>query len=126
MGGQRFFTVRIALVVEEHIARGVSGRHFAKIDRRGLAVFGAQQHKAAATQITGLRMRHRQRIPYGDRSIHGVPALFENIHPNLCGHGIDRGHHPLLRANGMEHILFHPIRYRRGWRGGSEHAETAS
>ena len=109
MGGQRFFTVRITLIVKEHIARGVSRCHFAKVDRRGFTVFGSQQHKATTAQIPGLWMCHRQRISHGDSGIHGVPPLFKNIHANLRCHRIYRGHHSLLRTYGMEHIFFHTV-----------------
>ncbi|MNV26630.1 hypothetical protein D3C71_1177550 [compost metagenome] len=109
MGCEGFFTVRIPLIVEEHIARCLIWRHFAEVDGRGIAVFGAQQHKAPATEIPRLRMRYRQGITHGDGGVDGITALFENIHADLRSHRINGRHHPLLRPHGMENIFFHAV-----------------
>ncbi len=75
MRRQRLFRIGVTLIVKEHIARSASRRHFTKIDRRGSAIFSAQQHKSSAAQIPGLRMRDSQRIAHGDGGIHGITAL---------------------------------------------------
>ncbi len=109
MGGEGFFTVGVALVVEEHVARGLGGCHFTEVDCRGGAIFGTQHHKTAAAEVTRLRVRHRQRIADRHRRIHRITALLEDIHPDLGGEGINRRDHPLLRSHGMEHIFFHAV-----------------
>ena len=75
MGGQRFLTVRIALIVEKHIAGGLFRGHLAEVDCRGITVFGSQHHKPAAADITGLRMGDRQRVAHRHGSIHRIAAL---------------------------------------------------
>lgn len=84
MRGQRFFAVRVTLVVEEHIAGRLGRRHLAEVNGRRFAVFSAQHHKAAAAQVPRLRMRYRQRIADGDSCIHRVTALPENIDAHFC------------------------------------------
>ncbi len=119
MRGERFFTVRVTLIVKEHVAGGLLRRHFAEIDGRGLAVFRTQQHKTAAADIPGLRMGDRQRVADRHRRIDGVAALAQNVHTDAGGQGIHRGHHPLSGANRVEHILLYAIRdRRRRWRTG--------
>ncbi len=126
MGGEGFFAVSVALIVEEHVARGLGRCHFAEIDRGRHTIFGAQHHKTAAAEVTRLRVRHRQRIADGHRRIHRVTALLEDIHPDLRGEGIHRRDHPLLRPHGMEHILFHAVRDRRGSRRIRCHAKRTA
>ncbi|CNU05739.1 Uncharacterised protein [Salmonella enterica subsp. enterica serovar Bovismorbificans] len=75
MRRQRLFRIGVTLIVEEHITGRGSRRHFTKINRRRVTVFGTQQHKTTTAQITRLRMRHRQRIAHGDGGIHGITAL---------------------------------------------------
>ena len=80
---QRLFRISVALLIKEHVTGRASRRHFTKIDRCGVTVFGTQQHKTTAAQIARLGMRHRQRIANGHGGINGIPALFKNVHPNL-------------------------------------------
>ena len=82
---QRLFRIGVALLIEEHVAGRASRGHFTKINRRGVSVFGSQQHEPTAAQIARLRMRHRQRVANGYSGINGISALFQNIHPNLGG-----------------------------------------
>ena len=113
MRGQRFLTVRVALVVEKHIAGSLFRRHLAEVDRRGITVFGTQHHKAAAADITGLRMGNRQRVAHRHGGIHRVAALTQNIHADLRCQRVHRGHHPLLSADRMKNIFLYTIRHRR-------------
>ncbi|CZV93737.1 Uncharacterised protein [Enterobacter cloacae] len=124
--GQRFFTVRVALIVKEHIAGGLSWRHFAEVDSRRLPVFGAQHHKAAAAQIPRLRVCYRQRIADRHRGIYRITALFENIDAHFRCQRIHRGHHPVRGPHGMKHIFLHAIRDRRSRRRVSRHAKCTA
>ena len=101
------------MFIEEHIAGGLFRGHLAEIDRRGFTVFSSQHHKPAAADITGLRMRHRQRIANGNRCINGVAALAQNIYADAGGQRIHRGYHPLLGAHRVKHIFLNAIRDRR-------------
>ena len=116
MRSERFFAIRVALIVKEHIPGGLLRRHFAKINRRRFTVFGPQHHKSAAANITGLWMRDRQRIAHRHRGIDGVTALTQNIHPDAGCHRIHRGNHPLPGTNRVKDIFFNTIR--NGRRGG--------
>ncbi len=79
MRGQRQLDVGVALLIEEHIARGAAKRHFTEVDRGG-AARGGTQHKATAAEIACLRMRDRQRKANGNGGIHRVAALAQDIH----------------------------------------------
>ena len=114
--GQGFFTVRVALIVEEHIAGGLVRRHLTEVDGCGFTVFRAQHHKPAAAQVPRLWMRHRQRISHRDRRIHRVTALFKNIDAHLRCQRVNRGHHAVRRPHGVKNILLHAVRDR--WSGG--------
>ena len=107
------------MIVEEHVTRRLLRGHFTEIDRRGFTVFGAQHHKPAAAEVTGLRVRNRQRVANRDRRVDGIAALAQNLHADSRGGGIHRGHHALLGADGMKHIFFHAVgdgrRRRRGY-----------
>ena len=69
---------------QEHVARRECGRHFAVVDRRRAAVGESNHHQAATAQVAGLRMRHGQGEPDGDRGVDGVAALPEDVEPGLA------------------------------------------
>lgn len=54
-------------------------------------------------------MRHRQRIANGNRRIDGISPLLKDIDANLGRHRIHGCHHPLLRTNRVENILFNTV-----------------
>ena len=61
--------------VEIHVARWPPRRPLAEIDERRLAIGHADQHVAAAADVAGKRVRHRQGKTDGDRGIDGIAAL---------------------------------------------------
>ena len=126
MRGQGFFTVRIALIVEEHIAGGLIRCHLTEVDGRSFTVFRAQHHKPAAAQVPRLWMRYRQCVPDRDRRIHRVTALFKNIDAHLSCQRVNRGHHAVRRPHGMKNILLHAVRDRRSGGRVGRHGKCAA
>ena len=114
-------------VVKEHVAGGLLWRHFAEIDRRGLAVFSPQHHKTAAANIPGLRMGDRQRVAYRYRRIDSVTARRRISTPTRVASASTEAT-ILPGAYRVEHIFLYAIRdRRRRWRiGGDGKAAPAS
>ncbi len=75
------------------------------------------QHEAAAADIAGLRMRHREREADRDRGIDCVAAGFENLHAHVGRALFLARHHAVLRQNGEEARRIGEDRRLRG-RGG--------
>ena len=97
----------VAARVEKHGTRRCGRGRLAKIDE-GLAAIGhADQHEAAAAQISGFRKGHGQRISRGDRRIDRIPALPEHCDTDLA-------REPMRRD---DHAALGPLRYRRGGLG---------
>ena len=75
------------------------------------------QHEAAAADIAGLRMRHRQREADRDRGIDRVAALPQDLHADARRVLLLRRHHAVAGDHGMEARRIGDDRRRRGWRG---------
>ena len=85
--------------VEVHVARGRSGRALAEVDEGGASVGQADQHEAAAADVAGGGMRHRQREADRDRRVDRVAAGFEDLEPRFGGVAFARDHHAVPRAH---------------------------
>ena len=59
-------------------------RRLAVVDRRLAAIRQADHHEAAAADVARARVRHRQREADGDRGVHGVAALLQDVHAGLA------------------------------------------
>ena len=61
-------------------------------------------HKAAAADISGARITHRQRKAGGDRGIDGVAALAQDVGADLRCEFFLRHHHAVLGEDGADRI----------------------
>ena len=66
-------------------------------------------HEAAAADIAGIGQGHGQRKAYGHGSIDGIAARLENIHADLRGQLLLRGHHAVLGDDGVKDIQLEVI-----------------
>ena len=66
-------------------------------------------HEAAAADIAGIGQGHGQRKAYGHGGIDGIAARLENIHADLRGQLLLRGHHAVLGDDGVKDIQLEVI-----------------
>ena len=120
-GGGVSYDIPLAILIQR--ARGASRRHFPIVYGDGLsALVQANQHETAAAEIPGRRVRNRQGKAYCHGGIHGVPSVFQDFNPGLCGAHFGAHNHPLSCADRG----FRSSESRRGRRHSQgENAETA-
>jgi len=70
---------RVALLVQEHVARGLGRRDFAIVDAGGFAVGEADHHESSAAKVARFRMRHCECESDGDGCVHGVAAGTQHL-----------------------------------------------
>jgi hypothetical protein len=89
----------VALRVEIHA--GLRGRRgfFAIVDKMRLAIGHADQHEAAAAQISRGRMHHGQRESRSHRGIHGIAARLHDLNPSLRSQVARADHDRVLRMD---------------------------
>ena len=90
----------VAVLVEVHVRPRGARRRLAKIEERLSSVGKADRHEAAAAEIAGGRIDHRERISDRDRRIDRATATLENVDANLCRKMLRRDHHGLLGGHG--------------------------
>ncbi len=78
-GIARLLRIGIALRVEKALGVDRRRRGFAIIDRGVAAVGAVDHHEAAAAEIAGARIAHRERKTDRDRGIHRIAALLQNV-----------------------------------------------
>ena len=91
----------VAVRVQVHVAAGPSGRDFAVIVHGDAPVGQAQHHEAAAAEVAGGGMRHRQGEAHGNRRVHGVAAAFQDVQADLGGQRRARRHHAAFAHHGF-------------------------
>ena len=69
----------LAVRVEVHVARRCQRRHLAVVDRRVAAVGEVHHHEAAAADVAGARIRHREREADRDRGVDRVAARPQDL-----------------------------------------------
>jgi hypothetical protein len=89
---------RLALSVQIHVAPGPGRPDLAEVEGREVAPH-PHHGEAAAAEVAGLGIDHRQRQRGGHRRVHGVPAVAQGRQPGLDRQGIGRRHRP-ARARG--------------------------
>ena len=90
--------VDLALLIQEQVAGGGSGRGFPVVDK-GLAVFLVEvdQHETAAAEVARPGIAYGEGEPGGDRSIDGVTTFAQDIEPDFRGQALRPDHHGLAR-----------------------------
>jgi len=75
----RLVGVDAAVGFEVHVGVRCLRRLLAEVDRRRAAVGHADHEEAAAAEVAGLRVRHRQRERGRDRRVDGVAAVLQRL-----------------------------------------------
>ena len=83
--------------IEIHVAGRAAGRRLPVVERCDLAVAGADHHEAAAAEVAGLGVHHRQRESHRDGGVHRVAALAQDVPADLARDRAARHHHRLSR-----------------------------
>ena len=79
--------------------RGFPRSFFAEVNKRCAPIRHANEHEAAASDVSCEGIRYSQRKPDGDRGIHRVPARFQDCYSHIRRQGFLRHHHPSARVN---------------------------
>ncbi len=92
--------IDVAGGVQVHVGgRGLRGA-LAEVEEVRLPLGVADQHKAAAAQVAGLRQHHGQRKARRDGGVDRVAALLQHGQPRVGGVVVDRNHHRVRRGRG--------------------------
>jgi hypothetical protein len=93
----------VALVVEVHVAAGGGGGLFAVVEEVGLesmgAMFAADEHEAAAADVSCGRVDHGEGESDGDGCVDGVAALLEDGEACVGGVVLDGDDHGVFGAD---------------------------
>jgi len=81
--------------IEIHVARGGERRPLTEVDEGIFLSAQVDGHEPAAAQVAAAGMHDRQRIPHGDGRVNRVPALLEDLHPDVRGQVLRGNHHPV-------------------------------
>ncbi len=99
-GVARLARVRFAPLVEEDVARDRGRRGLAIVDRGvEVAVREVDHHVAAAADIAGARIGHRQRKAGRHRGIDRVAAALQDVDADACRARFLRHHHTVARRD---------------------------
>ena len=90
--------------IQIHVARGFLGSALAKIDEGGTAVGETDQHESAAAQVSGVGMRHGERESDGDRGVHGIAAVLQDLDAHVGRQRLLRAHHGVAGANRLTRV----------------------
>src|SRR5215831_9296706 len=82
--------------------RGSASPRSSRKISRVVAAGAVDQHVAAAPDIAGARIGHRQRETGRDRGVDGVAALLENLDADARGARLLRGHHAVARRDRLD------------------------
>jgi hypothetical protein len=124
--GRRQAAIDLPLGVEIHRLRAGERRALAVVERGRPAVWGADDHEAAASDVAGARVRHGQGEGRRDGGVHGVAAAREDARARVRGQPGGRDDEP--GGGGRALILDgagHGGQRQDGERGG-EQAERAA
>jgi hypothetical protein len=76
--------ISIAILVEEHVARGRGWRHLAIVDARGITGLGiVDEHETTATDIARARQRNCEGEADRDRCVDSVAAVSKHLRTDL-------------------------------------------
>ena len=114
-GIARFLRIGVALRIEKGFVRDRRRRGLAIVDRGIVAGRLVDQHEAAAAEIAGARIGHRERKADRDRGIHRIAALLQNVDADARRDRFLRHHHAVLGDDrlGMADLLVAPRRGRQ-------------
>ena len=91
----------VALGVEVHVAGGGGGSLFAVVEEVGFAVFVADEHEAAAAEVSCEGIDDGEGEVHGYGGVDGVAALFEDFDAGVGGVVLDGDHHGVPGAGGF-------------------------
>ena len=94
-------SMTLPLRVEIHVARRRCRSLFAVVEKVRLAIGHADQHEAAATDISGRRMHHGQRESGGHRGVDGIAAGLHDLDTGTRCQLVHAHHDGMLRVNRM-------------------------
>ena len=92
----------VAFGVEVHVAAGGCWGFFAVVEKVGLAVFVADEHETAATDVSRCRVDDGQCEAHGYGSVDCVATLFQDCYTSVGGVVMDADDHGVWRASGFE------------------------
>jgi hypothetical protein len=92
----------VALGVEIHIFGGSGGSLFAKVDEVSFAVGEAEEHEAAAAEISGLGMNDGEGETGGHGGVNGVAAGVEHLDSGTRGKFVDAGDERVRSVSGAQ------------------------
>ena len=90
---------RLAAGVEVHVARGARRRGLAVVERVYRPVPEADHHEATAAEVAGLGMHHCEREAHGDRRVHRVSSLVQDVQAHVARQRVNDRVHPVRRAS---------------------------
>ena len=97
----------VAAGIEIHIVCGFAGSLFAKVYERRASIGHADEHEAAASEVSGIRKSYGERKADGDRGINRVPARFQNRDSHIRSQWFLRDDHSFARVNRLMPIARH-------------------
>ena len=114
----------VAFCVEVHVAGGCGRSLFAVVEEVGFAMLVADEHEAAAADISGCGVHDRERKAHGYGSVYCVAALFQDGYAGIGGIVMNADDHGVGCAGRLEVRLlgFAP---RGGKREGGEQKQGA-
>ena len=89
----------VASGVEVHVRGGGQRCLLAEVEESLLAVGELQRHEAAAAEVAGGRVHHRQRVADRDRGVDRVAAFPQHLDTSLGGEMLGRHDHAVLRGH---------------------------
>ncbi len=90
----------VALGVEVHVASGGGGSPFTVVEEVSFAVLVADEHEAAAADVSGKRVDDGEGEAYGYGCVDGVAALLEDGDAGVGGVVLDGDYHGVLGTGG--------------------------
>ena len=91
---------RIPRRIQVHVPGGPLGGGLAIVDRPHPPVGEPDDHEAAAADIAGLGVDHRQRESHGDGGVHRVSAPLQHVDAHLTRDWAAGDHHRLRAGHG--------------------------
>ena len=87
--------------IQIHIGGGGGGGFFPEVNKADLAIGHANQHKPAATEISGSRMHYGKGKPGGNRRVHRISPRAHDFHPRSGAQLVHTDHHGVGGTNRM-------------------------
>ncbi len=83
VANDRRFLVELAIFADIHVARGFARSSFAIVQESRFTIGKANQHEAAAADVSRRGLDDGQRKSHGNGGVHSVTATLEDLHAGL-------------------------------------------